>query len=89
MKHTAGPWLLRGDDIVAIDEVPVISHIDIAILNRADVYLICAAPELLDAAKVAIKVLAKLEPPHDGNSPIGRTLHMMKLAVARAEGLSV
>jgi hypothetical protein len=60
MKHTPGPWeidSILGDTVIANGE-NVIAFLPLATQNReANVRLIAAAPELLDACKAVLSAL--------------------------------
>ena len=56
-KHTPGPWLPLGAAVIAEAEgihVPAICHVNYGPANEANVRLISAAPDLLEALKMII-----------------------------------
>lgn len=84
-KHTPGPWtlapcshgglILRRGDAIGRD-----THIQssLQILPEADAHLIAAAPDLLQACKVAFVALAAPE--------WGEVQDQIRAAIAKAEG---
>jgi hypothetical protein len=88
-KHTPGPWIatvqpgqvvgvhtythqvMYGDDCIA------------SLLTEADAHLISAAPDLLDACKLA---LAESETDPHNQDRINHARYMLRAAIAKAEG---
>lgn len=83
-KHTPGPWLSFGRIVTADDQLSPGYTVEVCRLpegnvNLANVNLVCAAPELLEALKWAVVHLERL----DATNP---TLSQARAAIRHAEG---
>ena len=96
-KHTPGPWnRIKGDRNVysaagTVCKTPAILGGGSAATNwEANARLICAAPDLLDAAQLALQIAESwIHDQLDGTSSIdGALLHLdpVRAAIARARG---
>ena len=82
MAHTPGPWTMDGDDVVTcfVDDRIAVRTGDTS--RTADIRLIAAAPELLEACKQLVMQL----------SYVAKDCHELaaiqdgKAAIAKAEG---
>jgi hypothetical protein len=85
MKHTPGPWILDlgvYSNVVLIDSNATNGAVGeiVDCRNRADARLIAAAPDLLEALKVARHMIVE-----DG-TPIGWSVSRLDEVIAKATG---
>jgi len=94
-KHTPGPWKHIGNGIVAPVNDPKEKHgeIDASVFgdtveqNRANGNLIAAAPEMLEACKVAFAwSCTRSETRHKWTASDQKVHEVLKRAIAKAEG---
>ena len=84
-KHTPGPWVLDSgvsSNVVLIDSNATNGAVGeiVDCRNRSDAILIAAAPDLLEALKVARHMIVK-----DG-TPIGWSVSRIDEVIAKATG---
>lgn len=90
MKHTPGPWQVRSKQMRHLHQVGIVNHGNFRALANtcgdnavANARLIAAAPELLEACKMA---LAQVVQDNDERKAEHRgTEHQLRAALAKAE----
>lgn len=91
--HTPGPWR-RGREgnlrVYGPDSMGELSGLVAGMIRPRDINLIAAAPDLLDACKVAANALAYCVEPATGcddEQHIADALASLEAAIAKAEGV--
>ena len=88
-KHTPGPWSFNGLDIGTDDTdlIPVVANIPDSVTNMADVALISACPEMLDALQAARVLIAEaiIDNMLD-TGPATKALAQINAAISKATG---
>jgi hypothetical protein len=86
MKHTPGPWRVNGRFVMALKEKTVCEVPQFGVIHgkvdAANIRLIAAAPELLEALKCCMCVLRTVSPGGDGDPDV----EFARAAIAKAEG---
>ena len=95
--HTPGPWEIEEDDCILYigDGEELIASVDLDAwpdISRANARLIAAAPELLEATRESLNVLARVH--EDGGCPACEEEYQhncpvllgLEAAIAKAEG---
>lgn len=81
-KHTKGPWIINANRIKGGDYPDGIAHVmdaDAGEIRNANARLIAAAPELLEALKIAIRVGV-------AQKCSSEQIDLIEKAIAKAEG---
>lgn len=92
-----GPWQVRYDEdeemysVMALTCRPLHQHVttlpDCTARSQANAILMAAAPELLDALRVAVRVLEDFAP--EQCDPADEAITMGRAAIAKATGMEV
>ena len=89
MSHTPGPWMLsrgaQGDAFAVEGPTRTVAHVKLAREAEANAYLLAAAPDLLEALKLAEDYM-HLWMEHNTGSTELNDLERIEAAIAKAEG---
>lgn len=98
-KHTPGPWMFCGRDILSLHAMPKASGPLVAIIDdnddrftKADAHLIAAAPDLLESTDSLLRFIDEHQFHQSGDDvmfpwpPLRDLTEKMRAAIAKAKG---